>query len=300
MRTVIYQNPIQPESIHIRDPHILAHDGYYYLYGTSRACWDTKGDGFDAWYSDDLVHWQFHGSVYDRPADATWNQYNFWAPEVYERGGRFYMYYAAKSDTTRRALGVAVSDSPLGPFLDCPYNPITPPEWECLDATLYTDPQGKSWLFWVHEWVQAPVGEMYVQPLAEDLMRFDGEKTFLFGANEASWANPVIDGPSLLVHEGRYYLMWSSFWKEGYCGGYAVADNLLGPYTQSAEPIITGDGGHNSWFVGPDGKTLYTSYHRPNKSPDERLCIDRLYFDGAGNLRVDQSWGQERWFGFVE
>ena len=60
----------------------------------------------------------------------------------------------------------------------------------------------------------------------------------------------------------------------------STADALLGPYTQSAEPVIRNDGGHNCVFRGFDGQ-LYTSFHRPNKAPDERVRIERLdYIDG--------------------
>lgn len=292
-----YSNPIQPDLIHLRDPFILEHNGTYYLYGTTRDVWGKESDGFDAWYGKDLVNWSYGGQIYKRADNAVWNRYNFWAPEVYYRNGRFYMFYAAKSDNTKRALGVAISENPLGPFIDGPNNPLTPADWDCLDAHLYTDADGRNYLFFVHEWVQTGDGEMWIQPLADDLTSLTGERILLFKASEASWNDDpkyrvVIDGPSLIVHSGKYYLMWSSFLKNyTYSTGYAVSSSLMGPYTHCGQPIIKGDGGHNSWFVGPDGSSLYACYHSPNKWPDERLCIDKLHFDENGMLGVDESRG---------
>lgn len=294
---ITYSNPIQAESLHVRDPFIMEHNGTYYLYGTTRDVWGKSSDGFDAWYSKNLVEWHYGGQIYKKNPDASWNQYNFWAPEVYFRNGNFYMFYGSKSDSTRRALGVAVSEDPLGPFLDGPNNPLTPTDWECLDAHLVTDVDGKNYLLFVHEWVQTKDGEIFVQPLSDDLLSLTGEKTSILKASEGPWNNDpkyrvVIDGPSLIMHNGKYYLMWSSFTEPfQYTVGYAVADSLTGPYKHHEHALIKGDGGHNSWFTGPDGKTLYTCYHTPNKWPDEKLCIDEMRFDENGVLRIDESRG---------
>jgi hypothetical protein len=66
-----------------------------------------------------------------------------------------------------------------------------------------------------------------------------------------------------------------------------VANELLGPYTHSAEPVIRSDGGHNCVFEGFDGK-LYTSFHRPNKTPDERVrIVELLYANGQWRTAED-------------
>jgi len=77
---MVDETVVLPRDIHIRDPFILTYGQKYYLYGTTRGFWDKSSDGFDAWYSEDLEHWYFHGEVYGKPENATWNQYNFWAP----------------------------------------------------------------------------------------------------------------------------------------------------------------------------------------------------------------------------
>lgn len=108
------------------------------------------------------------------------------------------------------------------------------------------------------------------------------------------------EGPFVLKHEDKYYLMYSSnyFASEDYGVGYAVADNPLGPFKKAKEnPILSKDlkngisgPGHNSVTKGLDNKTLYAVYHTHTvpvvPSGDRQMNIDRLYFEG-GKLKVE-------------
>jgi beta-xylosidase len=240
------------------------------------------GGGFIGYSSADLMHWVQHGPLLQLDDPPTWAAYQFWAPELYERGGRFYLSYSGKTDHTRRGTGLAVADAPLGPFRSLSVQPLTPPEWECLDGHLFRDSDGAEWFLFVHEWVQCEVGEMWVQRIAEDYTHLLGDRHYLFRGTAAPWSNHVIDGP-MVVREGeQYHLFWSSFSAaDGYCTGVATADKLLGPYTQSPTPVIGADGGHNCVFRGFDGR-LHTSFHRPNRTPDERVAIYTLEREGGG------------------
>lgn len=90
-----YRNPLD---VAFGDPFILhAADGKFYMYGTS-------GDirGFRVCVSDDLVTWQKGDVVYDGNASA-WGTDCFWAPEVYERDGRYYLFSVPTGGITRTA-----------------------------------------------------------------------------------------------------------------------------------------------------------------------------------------------------
>ena len=82
--------------INIRDPFVLVHEGAYYLYGTRGAtCWGPA-DGFDVYVSRDLDNWDgpfvcFHND------GSFWADRNYWAPEVHEYRGAFYMFPCIKS-----------------------------------------------------------------------------------------------------------------------------------------------------------------------------------------------------------
>ncbi len=110
MKTSTVTNPIP---LKFGDPFLLhASDGRYYMYGTS------LGDGFEAFVSDDLIDWDSCGQVYKGGAPDQWNLDCFWAPEVYERGGKYYLFYSSnyRKNPTHEGenfkIGVAVSDSP--------------------------------------------------------------------------------------------------------------------------------------------------------------------------------------------
>ena len=73
--------------INIRDPYVALLDGKYYLYGTTGAnCWDGAAEGFDAYVSDDLEHFDGPYPIF-RPEPDFWADRNFWAPELHVYNG---------------------------------------------------------------------------------------------------------------------------------------------------------------------------------------------------------------------
>ncbi len=261
------------EDFWIRDPNILYHGGMYYMTGT------TAGDGFIGYSSTDLVTWTSLGHIYNRNASSTWALYNFWAPEQVYKDGKFYLFFSGKTDTTNRATGVAVATSPEGPYVDLMASPLTPPEWNCLDGHLFRDDDGSEYFIYSHEWVDFPSGngEFWIQPIASNYTTLVGNKTYLFRGRDAAWSGGVTDGPSMLRYDGWYYLFWSTG-KGDYRCGYASSRNVLGPYVQSINPTITGDGGHSTWFRRDGTGELLITYHQPNGGAAERARIDRLCF----------------------
>ena len=78
---------VNPLPIEMGDPFLLhASDGKYYMYGTS------LGNGFEAYVSDNLTDWQNVGQIYKGGGEDQWNVDCFWAPEVYERDDKYYMF----------------------------------------------------------------------------------------------------------------------------------------------------------------------------------------------------------------
>ena len=73
------------------DPYILkASDGRFYMYGTT----DYTFMDHHCYSSDDLVNWK-HERICYVPSDSTWTTDTFWAPEVYEHDGKFYMFHSS-------------------------------------------------------------------------------------------------------------------------------------------------------------------------------------------------------------
>ncbi|WP_420869776.1 family 43 glycosylhydrolase [Cohnella ginsengisoli] len=99
---------------------------------------------------------------------------NFWAPEVHRWRGMYYMFASFKAPGRRRATQILAADGPLGPFRPLSDRPATPPDWECLDGTLYVDRQGEPWIVFCREWLQVTDGEMYALRLSADLAETAG------------------------------------------------------------------------------------------------------------------------------
>ena len=86
-KSIVHTNPLP---VQFGDPYVLlASDGIYYMYGTGGG----TVDGFSVYSSPDMVNWKAEGQVFRGNVPGSWGVANFWAPEVYERNGKFYMLY---------------------------------------------------------------------------------------------------------------------------------------------------------------------------------------------------------------
>ncbi len=278
---------IKRTDIQIRDPFILAHDNAYYLYGTTdKNCWSGKATGFDCYKSADLENWEGPFEVFKR-TDDFWADRHFWAPEVYHYNGKFYMFASFKAEGTPRGTQILVCDTPNGSFKIHSKAPVTPPDWECLDGTLYIDQENKPWMIFCHEWTQVTDGKICAVRLKDDLTESEGEPLTLFSASEAPWTVGVknkvngmdatvyiTDGPyPYRTKDGKLLLLWSSAGKEGYAIGIAKNDgNIAGKWVHQSEPLFAKDGGHGMIFTDFNGKAFVT-LHSPNRTPNERPCF---------------------------
>lgn len=284
--------------IHIRDPFVLPIEAEqrYYLYGTVGAeAWTNSATGTDYYVSEDLENWEGPFPAF-RPPEGFWSDRNYWAPEVHLYQGRYYMFMTFKAEGECRGTQILMADSPRGPFLPIGDEPITPRDWECLDGTLYVDGDNQPWIVFCHEWVQVGDGEICALQLSDDLSSAVGEPRLLFHASEAPWADElhskgrrgyVTDGPFMYrTTAGELLMLWSSFRAGDYSVGIAksASGDIIGEWTQIAEPLYAGDGGHCMVFRKFDGQ-LMLAYHRPNPTPNERPYFVPLQ-EADGSLKI--------------
>lgn len=267
------------QDIHIRDPFILLEGGRYYLYGSrGNEAWG-KATGLDVYESDDLVSWSGPSVVFT-PPEGFWANMHFWAPEVHQYHGKFYMFVSFKSETACRGTQILVADTPKGPFTLHSDGPVTPRDWECLDGTLYIDRDGKPYMVFCHEWLQVKDGEMCAVRLSDDLKQAVGEPFLLFRASEPDWALKdktefVTDGPWMYrTASGKLLMLWSSSAANGYVEAIAYSDNgdVTGRWQHQKQLLFDQDGGHGMIFTSKEGK-LFFILHNPNNSPMERPVI---------------------------
>nr|WSY55854.1 family 43 glycosylhydrolase [Streptomyces sp. NBC_00886] len=280
------RSPVLPGLTADPDVHYL--DGQYWIYPTSDGYAGWSGTSFKAYSSRDLVHWQDHGVILDLGPDISWADKNAWAPAVAERDGKYYFYFCAEQQ-----IGVAVADSPAGPFKDALGKPLVAKggslSGQMIDPAVFTDDDGQSYLYWGN-------GHAYVVPLNADMTSYDATKV------KDITTHNFREGSFVVKRKGTYYFMWSEddTRSENYHVAYATGPSPLGPWTKrgtilskNPEYGILGTG-HHSVVNAPGTDDWYIVYHRfalngPGKPGGDgthrETTIDRLRFAADGTIQ---------------
>ncbi len=171
------------------------------MYGTGAGA----VDGFCAYSSDDLINWKPEGQVYKGNHPDSWAVANFWAPEVYERNGKFYLLFSAdwRHNPTNEGenfrIGVAVADKPTGPFIEMHDKPIFDPGYPIIDANLVQDDNGRLFLYYSRCCYKHPV-ESEIADEAKQKGLFDEvEESWIYGVEIQPDFSGVIGEPELLL-----------------------------------------------------------------------------------------------------
>ncbi|CAL9291708.1 hypothetical protein SUDANB135_01912 [Streptomyces sp. SudanB135_2055] len=268
------------------DPDVRYMDGRYWIYPTTDGFPGWSGTRFKAFSSRDLVHWTDHGVVLDLGPDVAWADGNAWAPAIAERDGKYYFYFCAEQQ-----IGVAVADSPAGPFKDALGGPLVGKgrfSGQMIDPSVFTDDDGRSYLYWGN-------GHGYVVPLNDDMVSFDALRV------EDITPENFREGSFVVKRDGTYYFMWSEddTRSEDYHVAYATGPTPLGPWTKRGTILskrpeygILGTG-HHSVVNAPGTDDWYVVYHRfalngpggPGGDGTHReTTIDRLRFAADGTI----------------
>ncbi|MDN3027875.1 family 43 glycosylhydrolase [Streptomyces sp. S.PB5] len=277
---VIMKSPVLPGLN--ADPNIVRFNDTFYIYPTTDGFEGWSGTQFKAYSSTDLVHWKDHGVILDLGPDVSWADSRAWAPTIAEKDGKYYFYFCADAN-----IGVAVSDSPTGPFKDALGKPLLKAgdhTGQMIDPATFTDDDGRTYLYWGN-------GRAYVVPLGDDMVSFDASKVTDItpsGYNE---------GTFVIKRKGTYYFMWSEndTRDENYRVAYATGPSPTGPWTKHGVILekdlslgIKGPGHHSVVHV-PNTDDWYIAYHRfaiPGGDGTHReTTIDKLEFDADGLIK---------------
>ncbi len=288
-----YTNPVS-NITGIGDPFVLNHNGVYYMYCTSKG-----NEGFYYWKSKDMVNWEKQGMALSNKTPGIFGTDRFWAPEVVEYKGEFYMTYSAGDSTGIMRLCLAVSDSPEGPFKNY-QSPWYKHELSHIDATILID-DDKAYAYFVRDCSTNYINgrstsQIFAAQLSDDLKTFVTDPKLVITPDkeweDINGTRLWNEGPFVLKHEGIYYMTYSAngYNTKEYSVGYATADNPLGPWTKAEENLIlkanmaigVSGPGHNSFARSPNGKELFMIYHAhtfPDKPSGNRaVYIDRVNF----------------------
>lgn len=307
------------------DPSAHVFNGKIYIYPShdidSGIVSEDDGDKFDMKdyhvFSLDQVGGELTYEVTDHGValkleDIPWASRQLWAPEAAEKNGKYYFYFPAKNKDDAFQIGVAISDSPTGPFTAEP-EPIKGSF--SVDPTVFKDDDG-SYYFYVggiwggqlQRWTtgtytptdtypadDAPALSAKIARLSDDMLQFaeplkdvqildEQGNPLLQGDNERRF----FEGAWVHKYKGKYYF--------SYCTGdthnivYAIGDNPYGPFTYQGvilKPVLGWTSQHS--IIEHNGK-WYLFYHDSQLSNGathlRNIKITELEYNEDGTIKT--------------
>jgi GH43 family beta-xylosidase len=288
-----YVNPVQAGCA---DPVVMKKDGKYYAYTTYSPDFPRMPRGIRLYTSADLVDWKDEGFVLKN--EDSWGESRFWAPDIVEKDGTYYLYYAADE-----RMCVATAKSPMGPFKQGKEEPMLPASIR-IDGHIFEDDDGQRYFYYV---TFGDGNEIWGGKLNDDMKSVDASTLKLMVKPDLPWEQhqaKVTEGAEILKHKGTYYLTYSGshFENPNYAVGYATSNSPLGPWKKYEQnPVMKSTEyahgtAHHCFTESPDGKEIFIVYHRhrdlSNTEP-RALSIDRVRFvpDPAGGPDLLQIHG---------
>lgn len=279
-------NPIIKDKF-TADPAAMVYNGKVYLY-TGHDVAPARRNGYEmhdwlCFSSTDMVNWTEH-AVPLSVKDFAWAKDDAWASQVIYRNKKFYWYVAVEHASIHgKAIGVAVSDSPTGPFKDARGSALitndmttkTKISWDDIDPTVFIDDNGQAYLFWGNT-------VCYYAKLKENMIELDGEiKTIqLPNYTEAPWIHK---------HNGWYYLSYAYQFPEK--TAYAMSKSIEGPwqYKDILNELAGNSNTNHQAIIDFKGRS-YFIYHNGALAADagsfhRSVCIDYLYYNNDGTMK---------------
>ena len=224
------ENPIV-QTAYTPDPAPLVYNDTFYFYtghDADGASYFTMTD-WRCYSTTDMKNWVDHGAVLSY-TDFEWaDPDSCWAAQCVERDGKFYLYVTLSTTAAggARAIGVAVSDSPTGPFKDAIGKPLCGPDWAYIDPTVLIDDDGQAYLYFGNPTLH------YVK-LKKNMIELDGEITATkmtseqFGSNE-NMDSLYTEGPWIYKRNGIYYMVYAASGIPETID-YSTSDSPIGPW----------------------------------------------------------------------
>ncbi|MCC8249543.1 glycoside hydrolase family 43 protein [Saccharothrix luteola] len=285
-------NPIIT-NIYTADPAPLVVGNTMYIYaGRDEAPTGTNNFVMREWRvlsSTDAATWTDHGAKANI-GTFPWAGADAWAGEVEAKNGKYYWYTSVNGNGAGwMDIGVAVGDSPLGPFRDAKGGPLisdgTPNSSGLnIDPTVFTDDDGQSYIYWGGYWGARAA------KLKPNMIELDGAVITPQGlANfwEAPW---------MFKRNGLYYMMYAANDTGGCvtnsnyaCQRYATATSPLGPWTHRGVVLDQVSSTTNHAGVVQFNGQWYIVYHNANAPGGgnfrRSVAVDLLHFNADGTMR---------------
>jgi beta-xylosidase len=279
-------NPIITD-VFTADPAAIVHNDTVYLYaGHDEAPNNFHFYRMNEWLvfsSTNMVDWESH-PVPLKVSDFEWAKADAWAAQVLEKDGKFYWYVTVEHGTIPgKSIGVAVSDSPVGPFKDVLGKALitndmtkeTDISWDDIDPTVFVDDDGQAYLFWGNT-------ACYYAKLKDNMVELDGDIKTIDLPN-------FTEAPYIHKKGDWYYLSYAYQFPEK--TAYAMSKSLEGPWEYKG--ILNELAGNTNTnhqaileYKGKDYFIYHTGGIQPNGGSFRRsVCIDELHYNEDGTLK---------------
>lgn len=272
-------NPICPMGVYMADPSAKVLDGKLYV-----ACsLDLAPDSWcSPWHhmlsTEDMLHWTLYPNVFATRGvydEVPYSDAELYAPDLAEKDGKYYLYYDL-SDWTE---GVAVADSPTGPFRQGKQlEGITG-----IDPCVFIDDDGTAYYFWDQfsakgARLNADMCSLDMSTLHEGIVTED-EHYFH-------------EGSFVFKRDGWYYYLYAAVSRQDMptCLAYSMSRNVFGPYeykgviidSNGCDPGVWNNHGSVVEFNGQ----WYVLYHRSthHSSKLRKACIEPITFNEDGTI----------------
>ncbi|MCB5711654.1 carbohydrate-binding protein [Lactonifactor sp. BIOML-A3] len=289
------ENPIV-QTYYTADPSPMVDGDTLYLY-TSH-----DEDGPNSFYemkdykcfsTTDMVNWTYRGTPAGIQTFSAWSDLGkdgaAWAQQVVKRDGKYYLYAPIRIKGKAWGIGVAVSDSPTGPFKDALGTYLIDAGWEGIDPTVYVDDDGQAYLYWGNP-------NLHYVKLNEDMISYDMEygihtldmTTDAFGEGDGKAAYQ--EGPWFYKRNNKYYMVYPAIAGGGEFMAYSTSDGPTGPWKYGGE-IMNSDG-LNSYTIHPGVADFkghsYLFYHTgwlPGGGSFTRsVCVEEFKYNEDGTI----------------
>jgi hypothetical protein len=281
------------------DPDLAKFGDRYYLYPTTDGYDRWTGTQFRVFSSADLKVWRDEGMILDLATeDVPWAVGSAWAPAIASRSGKYYFYFCGKTEYGSHSIGVAVAETPVGPFRAQPEPLISMEQMKRLgvpmvltiDPSVYMEDDGTAYLLFGN-------GNPTIVRLGDDMISVV-EDTMRHVAGLHDFREAV----TVLKRGGLYHFTWScdDTGSENYHVNYGTAEHLYGPVTyrypvlfKNKEKDMLGTA-HHSILQEPGTDRYWIAYHRfvtpltrftDGKGFHREVCIDPLEFGEDGLMK---------------
>ncbi len=294
------QNPVIRNQFSA-DPTARVFNNKVYLYPShdikppvgQRQDWFCMED-YHVFSSENLTDWTDHGMIVTQNK-VPWvrpNSYSMWAPDCVYRNEKYYFYFPSSPNAGGGfAVGVAIADSPEGPFIPEP-EPIK--GINGIDPCVLLASDGNAYIFWGNGRCAKLKDNM--KELADDnpksTVKFGNREMEMIGANcLEGLPNRQAEGPFAFEYNGNYYLTYPYVRENTEVLGYAMSKNPMGPYEYKG--LIMAEHANGCWtnhhsIINYKGQ-WYLFYHHNDFSPsdDKRrsVCIEKLFFNADGTIK---------------